>query len=283
MDIQLPVKDGIEATKEIRAMERENNIGTFITTPTTPSSTSSPSLLSSTYATTSTTQSYSNPTSPQLAMPVIIVALTASSLQADRVKALAAGCNDFLTKPVSLLWLQVKLTEWGSMAYLSSSIGFSSSSPRFRAGLVANAKADTMAGRLHIDRAPLPSPALPINDVPILLVPQPPSLNVISPSPNASPASVPASVPIAATASIVATKEKTKSPTDMEAVDKALETVVNEEGEKKPDLSRVMAEGARLASGRSRSNSIDSESLTQVSFTPSPIDDQRTDVCGRRS
>ena len=30
--------------------------------------------------------------------PVIIVALTASSLQSDRHEALAAGCNDFLTK-----------------------------------------------------------------------------------------------------------------------------------------------------------------------------------------
>jgi CheY-like chemotaxis protein len=38
--------------------------------------------------------------------PVIIVALTASSLQSDRHEALAAGCNDFLTKvrshPLSL-------------------------------------------------------------------------------------------------------------------------------------------------------------------------------------
>jgi osomolarity two-component system response regulator SSK1 len=30
--------------------------------------------------------------------PVIIVALTASNLQSDRHEALAAGCNDFLTK-----------------------------------------------------------------------------------------------------------------------------------------------------------------------------------------
>lgn len=110
MDIQLPVKDGIEATREIRAMEQAQNIGQFVTTP--------PAI--------ETPESRSTASSP-LSMPVIIVALTASSLQEDRVSALAAGCNDFLTKPVSLPWLQQKLLEWGSMAYLSS---FSTSVPQ---------------------------------------------------------------------------------------------------------------------------------------------------------
>lgn len=118
MDIQLPVKDGIEATQEIRAMERANSMQ-FAMTPASESSNpiSAPS------------SSVSSP----YELPVIIVALTASNLQSDRVNALAAGCNDFLTKPVSLQWLNQKLVEWGSMAYLS---GFSSkrrstvSSPR---------------------------------------------------------------------------------------------------------------------------------------------------------
>lgn len=106
MDIQLPVKDGIEATREIRALERARATGTvYEGTPTSEISNPMTSPISSPYE-----------------LPVIIFALTASNLQSDRVTALAAGCNDFLTKPVSLQWLNQKLVEWGSMAYLS---GFS--------------------------------------------------------------------------------------------------------------------------------------------------------------
>lgn len=102
MDIQMPVMSGIEATKEIRRLERTNYIGVF----------SKSEMLDTKIEETDVL------TNIHFKSPVIIVALTASSLQSDRHEALAAGCNDFLTKPVSLVWLEKKVLEWGCMQAL---------------------------------------------------------------------------------------------------------------------------------------------------------------------
>jgi osomolarity two-component system response regulator SSK1 len=116
MDIQMPIMDGIQATKEIRRLEKFNSDAGY------------PPLLSSldgrgppeVHSASANAGSFSE--NKSLNSPyrssVIIVALTASSLQSDRVAALAAGCNDFLTKPVSLLWLNNKIIEWGSIKAL---------------------------------------------------------------------------------------------------------------------------------------------------------------------
>ncbi|CAG8502124.1 929_t:CDS:2 [Paraglomus occultum] len=87
MDIQLPVMDGIQATREIRRLEQLQNIGVLDSIPN-----SSPAA------------------SPNYEMraPVIIVALTASSSRQDKENALAAGCNDFLTKPTTQLGVSGK-------------------------------------------------------------------------------------------------------------------------------------------------------------------------------
>lgn len=102
----MPVMDGIQATKEIRKLESLSASSGY--TPGTPlSDTPSDGAFSETRTTATPYRS-----------AVIIVALTASSLQSDRVAALAAGCNDFLTKPVSLEWLNNKIIEWGSIKAL---------------------------------------------------------------------------------------------------------------------------------------------------------------------
>lgn len=108
MDIQLPVKSGIEATKEIRHLEKVNRIGVF----------AQREIANSTHDLCKIKEE------DKLDLmifrsPVIIVALTASSNSSiDKKNALTAGCNDFLTKPVNLVWLQNKITEWGCMQAL---------------------------------------------------------------------------------------------------------------------------------------------------------------------
>jgi len=110
MDIQLPVMSGLEATKEIRRLESVNGIGLGLVGGQTANG----------------KQIGTREINPEdklhdmnlFKSPVIIVALTASSLQSDRHEALAVGCNDFLTKPVGYPWMSRKVTEWGCMQAL---------------------------------------------------------------------------------------------------------------------------------------------------------------------
>jgi osomolarity two-component system response regulator SSK1 len=148
----MPVLDGISATKEIRRLEKLNASQGYPGTPQTegqrtPSDVSNDSRMSS---------------SP-FRSSVIIVALTASSLQSDRVAALAAGCNDFLTKPVSLEWLNSKIIEWGSIKALQM---FADNRPDFVKSVTAGqaAQAQNIARRLHMPEGRVsPSPSRPLS------------------------------------------------------------------------------------------------------------------------
>jgi CheY-like chemotaxis protein len=97
MDLMMPEMGGLEATTEIRRRQQQQ------------------------------TQF------PNYKSPIIIVAMTASAMQGDREKCLAAGMDDYLAKPVRLEDMRGIIEKWGAKAAATTTPaatnGSSSASP----------------------------------------------------------------------------------------------------------------------------------------------------------
>ncbi|MDB6122734.1 MAG: signal transduction histidine kinase [Pedosphaera sp.] len=83
MDVQMPEMDGLEATRQIRLRQKE---------------VAQPGAFKS---------------------PIVIVAMTANAMQGDRDKCIAAGMDDYLSKPVRPDDVRLIVERWGSRAALS--------------------------------------------------------------------------------------------------------------------------------------------------------------------
>lgn len=137
----MPVMDGIEATKEIRRLERLGMFGAPMTPSQEAQRTPSDAASSESRGSGGVHTPFSS--------SVIIVALTAYTLPSDRLEALGAGCNDFLSKPVSLEWLNNKIIEWGSIKALQMWADFRPDvAKNIASGQVA--KARTVASKLQL-------------------------------------------------------------------------------------------------------------------------------------
>ena len=80
MDVMMPEMDGLEATRAIRERQKDRA------------------------------------NHPNYKSPIVIVAMTANAMQGDRDKCLAAGMDDYLSKPVRLEDFRAIIERWGTTA-----------------------------------------------------------------------------------------------------------------------------------------------------------------------
>jgi CheY-like chemotaxis protein/nitrogen-specific signal transduction histidine kinase len=122
MDVMMPEMGGFEATRVIR--ERQKQKSEF----------------------------------PNFSGSIIIVAMTANAMRGDREKCLAAGMNDYISKPVRLEDIRALIERWGP----SATPGQSPDSPELPVSVVSQAVPS------RVERAPAPCQDAPV-DLPRLL------------------------------------------------------------------------------------------------------------------
>ncbi len=135
MDVQMPEMDGIEATRQIRERQKNGAPGNF----------------------------KSN---------VAIVAMTANAMQGDREKCIAAGMDDYLSKPIRPEDIRKVLELWGPKAAATTP------------GAPAPASAPTSAS------VPVPTPAVAPTPAPATALPPPVDMERLLDFANGDPANL---------------------------------------------------------------------------------------------
>ncbi len=99
MDCQMPILDGYEATRELRRLEATGAAG-----------------------------------SGELDLHTVVIAMTANALKGDREKCLAAGMDDYISKPIAIEKLKSVLENW--------SVKLKIESPKFQGEELQNSASD---------------------------------------------------------------------------------------------------------------------------------------------